>query len=173
MATTLAILLLGLAVVIQASLSALFLPVDGGPNLVFLMVLAWSLNTNLRSGIIWALAGGLLLDLLSLLPVGTSALGLLVLVFVVSGLGTQLYRVGALWLIGLTATGTIFQEMLVLILLDFYVLGGLLPSDNGFDPTWGRDFGTVVLPTLVYNLLLIAPVYGLLRRVQRRFGLIE
>lgn len=158
-----------LAALLQASILPLVFPIGGGPNLSFLFVLAWAINGELRQSVVWALIGGLLLDLLSALPLGTSSLGMLILVFVISGVGQQVYRIGIPLLGSLTLLGTFFYEMLVIVLIDLYELLGLMPTDRvGFNPNWLQDITIIVLPTMFYNVLLIWPIYWWMRRVQRR-----
>ena len=47
------------------------------PQLIVLSVVAWAMLRNLTEGFVWALIGGLFLDLFSVAPLGTSALGLM------------------------------------------------------------------------------------------------
>lgn len=158
MGNFLSVPILALAAALQASILPLISLQGGGPNLVLLIVLAWSINTNLRQGILWAFVGGMMLDLLSALPVGTSSIPLLILVFAVSGLGQQVYRIGFLLLAGLTVSGTVLQQftqMVLMIMLGYRVL-------------FVQNITYIVVPTMIYNLLLILPVYLFVRRIQRR-----
>lgn len=169
MGNFLSVILLPLAAILQASLIPQFFPDGGGPNLVFLVVLSWSFNaTFLGQSIIWALLGGILLDLFSVAPVGISSVPMVMIVFFSSGVGLQLYRFGLLWLIALTTVTTLVQEISVLLLIDLSEALGFIPSTRGFSPTLIEDFSTVVLPTLFYNLIWIIPVYVIVRRIQRR-----
>ncbi|MFZ2880164.1 MAG: rod shape-determining protein MreD, partial [Phototrophicaceae bacterium] len=71
----LAIPILGLAAILQASLVPILDLPGGGPNLTFVIVLAWALNAPVGQAALWALLGGLFADLLSIVPLGTSSLG--------------------------------------------------------------------------------------------------
>ncbi|HRF94610.1 MAG TPA: rod shape-determining protein MreD, partial [Aggregatilineales bacterium] len=55
--------------IVAAILQATFMPqirlLGGSPDLVFLVVLAWSINAELDSSVLWAFVGGISLDLLS------------------------------------------------------------------------------------------------------------
>lgn len=155
----LAIPILGLAAALQASILPQISLAGGGPDLVFLLVLSWAIDTDLRQGAAWAFIGGFALDLLSALPVGTSSIPLLIIVFAISGIGTQIYRLGLLLLVSMALGGTLFQQVLIL------VLSALL----GHQVNWIQDFTSIVIPTMFYNLVLIVPVYWLIRRLQRRF----
>jgi len=95
---------------------------------------------------------------MSVAPVGMSSIGLIVIVFAVNRLARQVHGVGVILLLGLAVAGSFFQQMVVWVL--FAVLG--------FNVDLLDDFGFVIIPTIIYNLALILPVYVVLRFVQRR-----
>lgn len=153
----LSIPVLALAAVLQASILPQISLAGGGPDLVFLLVLSWAIDSDLRQGVSWAFVGGLMLDLLSSLPVGTHSIPLLVIVVALSGIGGQIYRLGLLLLIGMAVGGTLFQQLTLM------TITALL----GHRVQWIEDLTSIVLPTVFYNLVLIVPVYWLVRRFQR------
>jgi len=148
---------------IAAALQASFVPqirlLGGGPDLVFLLVIAWSINAELDDSIVWAFVGGIAQDLLSAAPTGTSVLGMLIIIFAVSGLGRQVYRIGIVILVGLVLGGTLLQQVIEMVIIWLV----------GFEVNWLVDFAYIVAPTMFYNLLLILPVYWFVRRIQRRY----
>ncbi len=147
---------------IAAILQATFVPqirlLNGGPDLVFLLVIAWSINAEVEESVLWAFVGGISVDLLSAAPTGTSTLGMLLVVFAISGIGRQVYRIGFILLIGVTLAGTLVQQLITMIILWF----------TGWSINWFADVALIVAPTMFYNLMLILPVYWFVRRVQRR-----
>lgn len=160
MGNYLSIPILALAAVVQATFVPQIRLLGGGPDLVFLIVLAWSINIRLDGGVTWAFVGGILQDLFSAAPTGTSAVGLIMVVFAVNQLARQVQRVGIVLLLGLALAGTLFHQLTMILLL------GLL----GFRVDLIGDLSDVVLPTMLYNLILILPVYWIMRRIQRRFA---
>jgi rod shape-determining protein MreD len=148
--------------IVAAVLQATFMPqirlLGGSPDLVFLVVLAWSINAELDSSVLWAFVGGISLDLLSYAPLGTSTIGIVVMVFVISGIGQQVYRIGFVLLIGSVLIGSFFQQLSIMIILTF----------TGYSVDWGLSLGYVVAPTIFYNLVFILPIYWIIRRIQRR-----
>jgi rod shape-determining protein MreD len=160
MGNYLSIPILALAAALQATFVPQIRLLGGGPDLVFLIVLAWSVNINLEGGITWAFVGGILQDLFSAAPTGTSAVGLIMLVFAVNQLARQVQRVGVVLLLGLSLAGTLFQQIMMILLLGLF----------GFNVDLIGDLNDVVLPTMLYNLVLILPVYWFIRRIQRRFA---
>ena len=169
----LSIAILGLAAALSASFVPQFIafieallssvaPVQlntrGQPGLVMLLVVCWSVRSNLGDGFVWALVGGILLDLLSILPIGTSSAALILIVFVVNGVAQQLLRLRILFLLAITALATIFMGVYTVIAL--FVLG------NSYDiPSMLR---LMLLPTMIYNLIAVLPIYVFVRLLQRR-----
>ena len=158
MGNFLSIPILAIAAALQASLIPQIRILSGGPDLVFLLVLAWAINSKLEEGVVWAFAGGIMLDLLSYNPTGTSVLGLLFLVFAISGLGQQVYRIGFITLVGLVLAGTIVHQLVIMLILFL--------TDYPID--WSSSLSEVVAPTAFYNLIFIWPIYWLVRRLQHR-----
>lgn len=151
--------ILALAAVAQSTFAPQIQLLGGRPDLVFLLVLCWSINTSLDSAVAWAMIGGILQDLLSGLPTGTSALGMVPLVFGINNLSHQVYRVGFVLLVGLVIVGTVFKQFVELVIL--LLMGRSLSL---------IEIGYVVFPTLFYNLVFVWPIYWFVRRIQRRLG---
>ena len=80
MAGYLSIPVLALVVVIQATLMPELSIAGGTPDLVLLVVLGWTLMAGYEQGLVWALVGGILQDLISAVPVGTTSLALVLVV---------------------------------------------------------------------------------------------
>ncbi len=169
----LSIAILGLAAALSASfvpqfiafveaLLTNFTPIHvhtrGQPSLVMLLVICWSVRSSLGDGFVWALVGGIMLDLLSILPIGTSSAALVVIVFVVNGVARQLLRLRFLFLLAVTAFATAFMTAVTALAL--FLLG------NTYDiPSLIR---LTLLPTMIYNLVAVIPVYAFVRLLQRR-----
>lgn len=169
----LSIPILLIAAVLQASLiPRLDLP-GGGPNLTYICVLAWSLHAPVRQAALWAFLGGLFYDLLSAVPLGTTSLGLVLMIYFISGLGTQVYRLGLLLLIFMSVFGTLAFEFGRVVLIDLYQLLGFIPATAPVQITWGADLTTTVFPTMVYNFVLILPIYLFLRLLQKRLPRVD
>ncbi|MAS33004.1 MAG: rod shape-determining protein MreD [Anaerolineaceae bacterium] len=145
---------------IQASVTPHIRFWDGAPDLVFLFVLSWSIHAPLDESVVWALVGGIFQDLLSVAPLGLSSVGMVLAVFAVHYLSHQVNRIGFFWLTALTLAGSLFQQMMVWLL--FAMLG--------FTMSFLDDFNFVIVPTIIYNLALIWPIYAVSRWLQRRFA---
>jgi rod shape-determining protein MreD len=159
--------ILMLAAILQATVTAQIPILGGKPDLVFLLVLGWSIHARLEDSVIWAFVGGIVLDLFSAAPIGTSVIGMIITVFIVHSVQRQLYRVGLVSIIWLVLLGTAIQHTLELLIL----------LASGFQPAFANQLGYgailetityVILPTMFYNLLLVLPIYWLIRRIQKR-----
>ncbi len=127
-------------------------------NLVMLLVLAWSIRSDLVSGFVWALVGGILLDLYSATPIGASSAALMIIVYAANGAARQLYRMRIVTLLAMTLLATLFFQV--------YTYCALLLLGLSYDiPMVIR---LVYLPTLLYNLAGALPIYAIVRLVQRR-----
>ena len=130
----------------------------GQLSLVLLLVICWSVRASLNDSLIWAFVGGLLLDLQSILPLGASSLALLIIVFVVNGIAQQLFQLRIVFLLAITALATVFFTS--------YNLLALVMLGNTYDvPALLR---LVLVPTMIYNLVAVLPIYAAVRLIQRR-----
>lgn len=130
----------------------------GQINLVLLFVLCWSVHADLAESLIWALVGGIALDLQSILPVGTTSVPLVLMAYSVNGIAQQLFHVRLIFLIVATPIAT--------SLLSVYSLFALAMIGNVYDLMlvgW-----LVIVPSVILNLLAVVPVYGTVRLMQRR-----
>lgn len=167
MGNFLSIPILALAAALQASIVPQFSFLGGRPDLVFLLVIAWSVNRPLEQGIVWAFVGGIMKDLISAAPLGTSALGMVIVVFGVYGIRRQLYSVGLFSLIWIALLGSVFQQIITRLILLFTSLQPAYFAQFSLD-VLAEDLTYVIMPTVVYNLVVIFPVYWFVRRIQRR-----
>lgn len=90
---------------------------ESAPDLVLLLAISWTLLTGLSEGLLWATFGGMAQDLLSGLPIGTTALALLASAMCAHLMVGQ--RTRRSLLIGLFAAGTmtfVYHGALVVLL---------------------------------------------------------
>lgn len=127
-------------------------------SLVMLFVLCWSIRAELTESLIWALVGGLALDLLSILPLGTTSVALILIAFVANGVAKQLFGVRILFLVAMTPVATVF--------ITAFTLAALAMLGNTYDII--AVARRVMVPSMIYNLIAVIPVYALVRLIQRR-----
>ncbi len=130
----------------------------GQLSLVMLFVLCWSIRGDLADCLIWALVGGIALDLLSILPLGTTSIVLILIAFVANSVAQQLFSVRLFFLIAFTPIAT--------IALTVYTLFALALLDQTYDILAVTRL--VLIPTMIFNFLAVIPVYAIVRLMQRR-----
>jgi rod shape-determining protein MreD len=148
-----------LAAAVQSTIAPQIQLLGGRPDLVLLLVVLWSLHASLEESVTWAFVGGVLQDLLSASPTGTSAVGMILLVFVIDWIKQQVYSIGFLLRIGLVLGATVVQQIVIIVIL--LVLGFRITL---------FDMAYVLFPTLIYNLVFMWPTYWFVRGIQRRLG---
>jgi len=159
MSRWLSIPILAAAVLLQATFVPQVRILGGGPDLVFLFVLAWSVHAPLDTCVVWAFVGGIMQDLLSAAPTGASVPGLVLLVFGMHQLKRQGYDISLVMLAGLALAGTLLQQIMLMIVLAL----------SGFTVYPAENFSYIVVPTMAYNLVAIWPIYWFVRRIQKRY----
>lgn len=151
---------LGLIALAQVSLiPALGIsPVPPDPMLV--VVVAWGVLRGARSAMIWALIGGLFLDLLSSGPFGGYTLGLLAAAGIAGfGSGT-IYRSHLILALVMVAVATVAQDLIQLALLWINQQPISLPD----------ALSRLILPEILYNIVLMLFVFPVLSWVSRVTG---
>ncbi|GIV77149.1 rod shape-determining protein MreD [Litorilinea aerophila] len=131
------------------------------PDLVLLVVLVGTLLYGHRPGITWAFIGGIILDLFSGGPMGSSSLSLM-LAALVAGMGHRtLSRFNLFVPLGACLLGTLVYATAYLSIL------GLLRSfnlANYYLPFW-TTLQHVVAPAMLYNATLMLLLLPFLNRV--------
>ena len=130
------------------------------PDLVLLLVLAWSMNRGLSEGAVGGVAGGLALDLLSAAPFGLHA-GLLVLIGSLTALSeSNLFR------------GSVPIFLTTAALATVVLHGGslLVLQAAGQQTVSFPAFVQMVVPTAALNALLMPLAFVFVQRTVRALG---
>ncbi len=143
---------------LQSSVIPHFRTFSGQPDLVLLLILVWAIHAPLEEALFWAFAGGLMQDLLSITPLGTSVITPVVIIFAIHALRGQVYRTNLLFAIGFVMAGLLLKQGVIFIVL--HLIG------NGYDVLDIARY--VALPEVFLTLLLLLPVYFIVRLIQRR-----
>ena len=127
---------------------------------MLVIVVAWGVLRGARGAMIWALIGGLWLDLLSSGPFGGYTLGLLAGA-AIAGFGSgTIYRSHWILALAMVALATVAQDLIYVALLWL-----------GQRPVSLTDTLTrLVLPEILYNMLLMLLVFPVLSWVNRVTG---
>ncbi len=136
-----------LLAVLQASVLSGMRLLDGAPDLVLLAVVAWALTGQTRQAMVGGLVGGLILDLLSGLPLGATGMILVVIVYLVSLTAGRFWEAHLLMPLTTVLWTSLAYHALTLVVL--LLLG------RSIDPAFA--LGRVILPSVFLNLVLALP----------------
>jgi rod shape-determining protein MreD len=128
------------------------------PDLMLLVIVSWSLLRGTAESIVWALIGGLMLDLTSGIPFGVTTVSL-VLISVLTGLGeVNVFRANIL-LPGVT---------IAFATVAYYLAMLLLSQILGRPVAWGLSLFRLVGWAVLINSVTMPFVYLLLRWLHHR-----
>jgi rod shape-determining protein MreD len=140
--------LLGLAL-LQSTVMPKITVLGVHPDLVLMAVTSWSLLRGSEEGMLWALVGGVALDLFSGASFGIYSLSLLLIGFA-AGLGPRnMLRIDILAPILVIPLSTLVYLLATMALL----------SALGWEMEWGARLRTVLLPSILVNSLGMPFVY--------------
>lgn len=152
-----AAIVITLLAIVESSFLPLMLDAAPRPNLTLVVCAAWAAIRG-EEGLIWALAGGLLLDLQSGALFGMHTAGLMI----GNLLATLLDRAP----IPIPVLRTLNWVLVTTVAYYVVTLAVLRLTGRTFDISVGLT--TVVLPSLVVNLGLAIPIHIVLTRLQMR-----
>ncbi len=128
------------------------------PDLMLMLVTAWSILRGSEEGMLWAVIGGVALDMLSGAPFGVCTLALLIVGFLAGLSRRSVFRSDLLLPLLIVPLATLLYEGMMLLALR--ALG------------WPADLRTgvsrVVLPAVLVNTVSMPVVYLLARELHRR-----
>lgn len=127
----------------------------GQPDLIPLLVIAWTILDQRSEGVAWAFVGGLFADLLSGVPLGISSLALLPVAFLIQIAEAQVYRRNMFIMLIFAAGGALGYHLTYLLALRFVA---------GFPVLWSESLWYVTLPSVLFDVVLAVPVLSLLGR---------
>jgi rod shape-determining protein MreD len=127
------------------------------PHLVLVLGVVWTVAAGVESGLVWAFAGGLALDILAQRPLGSSAFALLISLGGAAILARLLSRVRPFSPVPLVFVFSFVNSLLLLV-----ALGALRAPIPDPDPI------RTLLPGVVYDTILAALIGPLLISIRDR-----
>ena len=142
---------------LQTSLISHLRLLDGRPDLVLLAVIGWALTGRGHEAMILGFFGGLFLDAFSVVPLGVSAIALVIVAAVVS------YSEGKFW-----GVNPIMQLAAVLVGSAIYYAAVILAlALAGQQIDLQLALSRIILPSLFLNLILTLPAAQLSESLRR------
>jgi len=147
--------LITLLAILQSTVLGTFRLLDGAPDLVLLAVVGWAQTGRAREALVFALWGGLSLDLLSGAPFGMTAIGLIVIAFLVSLLEGRFWEANFLLPLGVMVGATVIYHAGLF----------LAAAATGRPVDLDQAVTRVFLPSAVLDILLALPTAQLAWRI--------
>ncbi|MBU1662716.1 MAG: hypothetical protein KKD28_14735 [Chloroflexi bacterium] len=145
--------ILGLLVVFQSAVVSRLPLLHGTADIVLLVVIAWALQDRVRSAWQWSILGGLFVGFVSALHFSIPVLSYMMITGLVLIVKRRVWQVPILAMFAMTFVGTLFN--LTLSALAVSLGGATLPLLD--------TLRLIILPSLILNLLLAAPIYAMVR----------
>ncbi len=157
MRNIIAVPLLGLAVILQSTVVAQFVLLAGTADLVLVILVAWAMQEGVTTAIHWAFLAAVMVSLVTHMPWYLFMTGYLGTVILALSLQTRVWQAPLLAMLTVTFLGSIFMHLLSYLYLRF--LG---------DPiSFADSLGLITLPSVLLNLLLAIPLFGMMRDLAR------
>jgi hypothetical protein len=157
MRNLIALPLLVLTVTLQSAVASQVKLLSGYADLPMLVLAAWALQERVKSAWHWAALGCVLVSFVSRLPWFTYAIGYFAIVWVAQILQRRVWQAPLLAMFSVTLFG-----VLIMNALSFGVLVAL-----GTPLVPGDVVGLITLPSLLINMLVAIPAYGMMRDLAR------
>lgn len=149
MSVILSIPILGLIAILQSAIVSR-LPLNRGVADIMLVVLvAISLQKNVKTAWQWSIVGGLFIDFLSGLPFGIFTVSYLLATGMALIIRERIWRFSFLMQLVVVFFGTMFSHLLSFLVLFL----------QGSDLSFGTTLQVVTLPSIILNFMLSLPVF--------------
>lgn len=142
-----------LCAILQSAVISRLVLLNGYADLVLVVIIAWSLQEKVKYGWFWGLLAGIIISIISATPIPVILVGYMFAILLAKTLQNRIWQapVLSMMLVTLIGTGTLLGvEILILEL-------------SGINLALIQSLTRVVLPSILLNLLLAAPVYILMR----------
>jgi rod shape-determining protein MreD len=153
MATLIAIPILSLLTVFQSAIVSRVPLLQGSPDLVLLVLIAWSLQERVRHTLPWSLVGGLCVGFVSIIPISIPILSYTMITGFVRLIRQRLWENSILAMFATTFLGSIIHQSIIGIYLS--IRGTSLPIIE--------SLRLILLPSLILNLILAAPIFAVVK----------
>ena len=136
--------------ILQTTVFSRITLIAGSADLILLFLLAWSLQERVKNTWFWTAAAGLIISLVSAMPFFSPLVGYLGAVGLSRLIQRRVWRIPILAMFIVTLLGTVIQHVVYVIALQV----------NGAPISWAQSLDSVILPSILLNLIFALPVYA-------------
>jgi len=137
--------------------------VAGSADLILLFLAAWSLQEQVKNSWLWTVVAGLLISILSAMPFYAPLIGYVGVVGISKSLQRRVWRTPLLAMLIVVLLGTFFQQALYVIVLLI----------SGAPISWSQSLDSVILPSVLLNLIFALPIYAVANDLAGRISPLE
>jgi len=163
MATLIAIPILSILTMLQSAIISRLPLLQGTADLVLLVLIAWALQEQVKTAWQWSLIGGLMIGYASILPLAIPVLNYFAITSVVLYIKQKIWGNQIFAMFAMTFLGTIFNQVISALVI--FIQGSQVPllDTQTLIILLSDSLRLIILPSLLLNLLLAAPIYALLK----------
>lgn len=137
--------------------------ISGTPDLILIFLAAWSLHEDAKYVWIWTIFTGFLVSVVSAMPFYAPMIAYVGVFGISKLLQRQVWRIPLLAMLIITFIGSIFQGLIYVLILQI----------SGATIAWGQSLDTVILPSILLNLIFTIPIYAIVNDLAGRIFPIE
>jgi rod shape-determining protein MreD len=130
---------------------------NGTPDLILLVLVAWSLQEKVNNAWLWAVVGGVLVSFVSATPFFAPLIGYLLVTVLGRLLTRRIWQTPILAMFVLTFIGTILYQGTLFTALVV----------SGVPLGWRESLNLVTLPSVLLNMALALPVHSIIVDLSR------
>ncbi len=157
MRNLIAIPLLALVVILQSAVVPMFALLSGTADVLLILLAAWALQEGVTTSFQWVLLASLMISLLSHLPWFIYLIGYGGVVILARMLQKRVWQVPLLAMFSVTFLGTLFMHLMSYLYVR--LSGNAAPISD--------TLGLITLPSVLLNLLIAIPLFGMMRDLSR------
>ncbi|MEK6256017.1 MAG: hypothetical protein N2C13_01710 [Chloroflexota bacterium] len=152
MPTFYALTFLGTATILQTTIVSKINLFQGSVDLVMLIFLGWVLREEATGLWRWAITAGLVVGIASELPIWLPVVPYVLIASIITILKKRIWQLPIMSLFATTLIGIFL--MLIIQWLYLILLGAPIGIESAFN--------LVILPSMLLNMLLVFPIYGIM-----------
>lgn len=153
--------LIFLIVIFQVSFLSQFSFLQATPNLLLVIIISWSVLKDYKNSFIWALGGGILLDLFSDNYFGFYTISLLLIVLLVYYLVSRFINIDNIYSrIGIISIATLISNLSLAL---FFLILSFLKLEY---TEYLKSLWPLILGEMILNIIFIILFYNLVKKLQ-------
>ncbi len=153
MPTLIAIPILSILMIMQSAIVSRLPLLQGTADIILLVIIAWALQERVKAAWQWSLLGGFLVGFVSIVPTFLPVIIYLFITGIVLLVRRRIWETPILVMFALTLFGSLFN----------LIVTGLAISIGGTPLPILDSLRLIILPSVILNLILAAPIYAVIK----------